>query len=246
MDAGLKYMILRGFTTIDFNEAVPNTPKEGFKVMINPETFERTLGVKSEKDKTARSGNSSGHDAGLDAEKYAFDLIFDGTGVIGKRMTGMQLDETFQTFIRVVYAHRESEENKKVANFVEIEYCGETFQCKMESMTIHYQLFGTDGYPIRIKVNCRFTSVEKSKTEDPNKKKKKKDEKKKKPVTKKTPNHDCVNPDQSYKETKESAEQNDSVSLMTCGYPRSQMSSSVNYTPVSGELNYTPADGYCK
>ena len=169
------------------------------------------------------------------------DVIYDYAVLLGRAESLLELGER-----RVVYAHRESEENKKVANFVEIEYCGETFQCKMESMTIHYQLFGTDGYPIRIKVNCRFTSVEKSKTEDPNKKKKKKDEKKKKPVTKKTPNHDCVNPDQSYKETKESAEQNDSVSLMTCGYPRSQMSSSVNYTPASGELNYTPADGYCK
>ena len=239
----MQYMSFKGYTDIDFQNPVPHTPEDGFQVMINPETFERSLGVKTEKDKTARSGNGSGNDAGLDAEKYAFDLIFDGTGVVGKRMTGEELDEQFQTFLNVVYAHRETEDNKKVANFVEISYWGDAFRCKMESMTIRYQLFQSNGYPIRIKVSCRFTSVEKPKTEDKDKKKGKKTKGgTKKPVNQNTPNHDCISPGKSFQETKDAAQQNDSVSMMTCDCSMSQMTPR-NYTPVNPELNYTPADG---
>ena len=241
----MQYMSFKGYTDIDFQTLAPNTPEDGFQVMINPETFERTLGVKIEKDKTARSGNGSGNDAGLDAEKYAFDLIFDGTGVVGKRMTGEELDEQFQTFLRVVYAHRESEDNKKVANFVEISYWGDAFRCKMESMTIRYQLFQSNGYPIRIKVNCRFTSVEKPKTEDKGKKKGKNKPGTKKPVNKDTPNHDRISTGKSFKETKDTAQENNAPSLMTCECPMSRMPQQ-NYTPVNPEPNYTPADGYYK
>ena len=56
-------MRFKGYTDEDFTVRVPNTPVRGFEVTINPESFERTLGVKTEKDKTARSGNSSGHSA---------------------------------------------------------------------------------------------------------------------------------------------------------------------------------------
>ena len=234
-------MTFKAYQDAKFDKLLPNTPTDGFKVMINPETFERTVSVKSEKDKTSRSGNSPGHDAGLNAEKYSFDLYFDGTGAAGEKLTGKELNKKFNTFLDVVYATRSSPDKKKKANCVEFNYCGEVFHCRMESMTIRYLLFETSGEPIRIKTSCTFTSVEDPKEDDPEAKKKK-DSKKKKAVTKKTPNCECVNPAPSYKETKASAEENDSVSMLTCGYPRSQMSSELNYTPA--DLNYTPASGY--
>lgn len=230
-------MRFKGYTDEDFTVRVPNTPVRGFEVTINPESFERTLGVKTEKDKTARSGNSSGHDAGLDSEKYSFDLIFDGTGVAGKKMTGKELNARFNLFLDVVYASRVSEDKKKKSNYVIISYCGEAFYCKLDSMTIHYQLFQPNGDPLRIKASCRFSSVEKPKPDDPNatKPKKKKEEK---PIKNDTPNHDRLSVESTYEETLKSAQENDAVSVMACSCPREDMSR--NY---SGELNYTPAGG---
>lgn len=246
--AGMKYMSFKAFKDIGFTEPVPDTPKDGFKVMINPETFERSLGVKPAKEKTSRSGNSSGTDAGLEAEKYAFDLIFDGTGVAGPKMDGEKLNAHFQTFLNVAYATRASQKEKKKRNFVELSYCGEIFYCKMESMTIQYQLFQPDGYPIRIKVNCHFSSVEEPKKDAAGGKKGKTDKKKSNNVNRKTPNRASIETEKSYDETLEAARKNNSMSVMTCGCPMSQMSSEVNatpyidygYSPVSGEYDYTP------
>ncbi|MBQ9712709.1 MAG: hypothetical protein IJV54_10540 [Bacteroidales bacterium] len=241
ISTGMKFMSFKAFSDIGFSKPVPDTPKEGFKVMINPETFDRTLGVKSEKEKTARSGNSSGHDAGLDSEKYSFDLIFDGTGVAGPKMDGKAMDTYFKTFLKVAYATRPSENDKKKRNYVQIEYCGETFYCVMESMTIHYQLFQADGYPIRIKVNCRYSSVEEPKKEPDAGKASKPKKKKVKNVNKTTPNCECICAEESYEETMCRAQENDSMSMMTCSYPMSTMSTELNYAPV---LNYTPVEGY--
>ena len=232
------YMTFKAYLTPKFDTIVPNTPADGFKVMINPETFERTLGIKTDKDKTARSGNSAGYDAGLETEKYTFDLYFDATGVAGEKMTGKELKDKFNTFVNVVYAHRPAPDKKKVCNFVEFNYCGEEFRCKMESMTIHYLLFDVAGDPIRIKVSCRFSSLEEPKEEDPDEKKKQ-GSKKKKTVTKKTPNCECIDPAPSYEETRVCARENDSMSMMTCSCPMSQMTP-LNYTPA----NYTPVQGY--
>lgn len=201
-----------------------------YKVMINPETVDRSLGVRTAEEKTARSGNSSGKDAGLNPEKYSFDLMFDGTGVAGPRFEEEGLAAEFKKFLEVVYAQTPTGDSKKQAHFVEITYCGETFYTKLESMSIKYLLFNSAGYPMRIKASCRFSSVEKEQPEDKDKNKGKGKGKKKPsppPVTPETPNYQCCCcPCPTYYDTWSQAETNNSVSLMTSSYPDSQMSSS--------------------
>lgn len=211
-------MTLKAFKDATFNERVDSFGEAGYKVRINPETFDRTLTVNKSEDKTARPGNSSGHNAGLGAETYAFDLYFDGTGVAGTALKGKALKEEFQTFLEVVYVKREDVAKKKQPNCVTIEYCGETFHAKLTSMTIKYLLFQRDGNPLRIKASCSFASVEEEKP-DPEAGKKKQ---KKKPKDT-TPNarqggktKESIGTDQSFDETVSSARENNSESLMNC------------------------------
>jgi len=225
---GMAYMSFTAYSDVTFTKKIDSGGP--FNVMINPETFDTTLSVRTASDKASRSGNSSGTDAGIEAERYSFDLMFDGTGVVTDPGKSTQaLADIFREFLSVVYARPASPGTKKKANFVEMTYCGETFNCKLESMTIKYQLFHTDGNPLRIKATCKFVSVEKPGPDD----KKDKTSSKKKPVppvTKETPNCECVCPNVSYDETLSSARENDSASLMTCNYSRAEMTP--NYTPA--------------
>jgi len=232
-------MTFKAYSDSKFTKQVENTAPDGFKAMINPDTFERTLSVRTEPDKTARPGNSAGHDAGLYAEKYSFDLIFDGTGVTGRSFPANTFSDYFRQFLNTVYAAEPKPESKKQANFVEITYFGETFYTKLESMTIKYLLFNSEGAPLRIKASCHFASVEEEKPE--NKKKsggKGKAKTPPPPVNDQTPNCQCVCPCPTYQETVSSAQQNDSVSLMTSRYPQSAMTPEY-YTPAEGYADYS-------
>lgn len=239
-------MAFKAYKDSTFETRVDAFGEQGYQVMINPETFDRTLNVNSSQDNTARPGNSSGHDAGLGPESYSFDLMFDGTGVVGAVMKGASLKEEFQSFMEVVYAKREDLEEKKQANCVTIKYCGETFYAKLTSMTIKYLLFQRDGNPLRIKATCNFSSVEAPK-KDP-----KTDEKPKKPKPKDKPkvkqdsqNKECCCPCPNYYDTVSSAKENDSVSLMSCNYTRAEMTPAEDLSSHQNHqsLNYTPAYG---
>ena len=242
-ERGLTRMALKGYTDSTFTKRVDSFGEEGYRVRINPETFDRTLNVNQSKESTARPGNSSGHDAGLGSETYSFDLIFDGTGVAGTPLLGKALKDEFQTFLEVVYAKREDTAKKKVSNCVTIEYCGETFYAKLTSMTIKYLLFQRDGNPLRIKATCSFSSVEEPKGDPEPPKKKKKPKTKDKPKVKPdSSNKECCCPCPSYEDTVSSAKENDSVSLMSCNYTREEMTPA-NQSSSSLSYNYNPLYG---
>ena len=254
LERGLKRMRFKAYRdTFEEKNRLPAGGPDGFEVLMNPETFDRTLNVNKSEEKTARPGNSSGHDAGLSAETYAFDLIFDGTGVAGPVFSGKALDQKFQEFLTVVYATQEDLSKKKSPNLVKIEYCGMTFGAKLDSMSIKYLLFHRDGYPLRIKASCHFSSVEESKPEEKKGKGKTKPKKKTEdtpPVKKDSSNAQCCCACPTYGETVSSAKENKSVSLMSCNYTQAEMTPNYtpvgrdrNYTPARPELNYTPADG---
>ena len=192
-----------------------------FKVQINPDSFSRSFATKTLDNKKIRSDNSSGEGAGFDSEKYSFDLVFDGTGALGVASTG-KAAELFKAFLNTVYAKKTDSSVKKEANFLEMHYCGETFYCKLSTLSAKYTLFGRDGSPLRIKASCAFISVDKDKPDPPPKKKKEK-----KPAPEIPPGTDncrCVCTCDTYEETYSSAQSNMSVSIMTCNYTQQEMS----------------------
>lgn len=209
-------MTFKAFHDVHFKKPIEDeSTKEqlSFKVQVNPDTFTRTFSTKTVENKKIRSANSSGEGAGFDAENYSFDLLFDGTGALGISTIG-KAGESFQKFLRTVYAEKTLKAVKKEANFVEISYCGETFYSKLSNLSAKYTLFGRDGSPLRIKASCTFISVDKDKPDPPPKKDKKADAAP--DVPEGADPKDKINPCDSFKQTQEEAEKNQSSSLMDC------------------------------
>lgn len=206
---------------------------EEYTVMFNPESFDRTLAFKITDNPTTNSSGASCY-AGVESETYSFDLIFDGTGVAGDAYPGNKLVEEFQHFLEAVYCTYNKETKKKEISYVKMTYCGEVFQVELDSMTVKYLLFDSEGKPLRIKASCKFSSVDEPKPVDKKKhhsKKPKGDSQK--TATSDTPTSERCAPCQSYPETVKEAKENDSPSLMCGGAPK----------PAAP--NYSSMYGYC-
>lgn len=192
-----------------------------YTVMFNPESFDRTLAFKITDNPTTNSSGASCY-AGVESETYSFDLIFDGTGVAGDAYPGNKLVEEFQHFLEAVYCTYNKETKKKEISYVEMTYCGEIFQVELDSMTVKYLLFDSEGNPLRIKASCKFSSVDEPKPVN----KKKHHSKKSTTDTQKTdtsdkPTSQCCSPCPTYPETVKEAKENDSPSLMCGGSSKS-------------------------
>ena len=158
-------LTFKAFTTNEFvarRKSVSGDSLE-YTVQINPQTIERTFSPVTPESKQAKKSNSSGGDGGLNPETYKFDLYFDGTGVAGAPPSGKSFSEDFQLFLDTVYAYTDDKTKKKEASFVIIYFGNSEFPCKLSSMTASYLLFSRNGTPLRIKVSCTFSSVEKEK-----------------------------------------------------------------------------------
>ena len=243
--AGVDRMKFIGYSDEKFSNEIVS-----YTVKINPESFERSLGATvTLGDKTPKS--SGDRESGLTSETLSFDLVFDGTGVLDHYPEKGDLNKYFKAFLKAVYYHEgeddqqtdpsggdatggsdSSESNtettvtktKKILNYVKITYCKESFYTQLSSMSIKYLLFHKDGFPLRIKASCRFSTVEGPKPEG-------KEEEgggaasgsEAPPVKKDSPNKVCVNVCQTLEKTIDAARENDSVSILTCMYKMTEM-----------------------
>jgi len=208
----------KAYTDEKFTKELPDGE---YTVKINPSEFNRSLSVNVKSTDSIRKDNDTGEDGGLASEKYSFDLMFDNTGVLGWKYE-KGLKEELKKFLLIVYAREDSTTQKKTANYLEMTYCGETFKCKMTSLSIKYTLFNSEGDPLRAKLSCSFTSVDVLKEDGNKDTSKKKGKKKPKPIPPQTSNKECCECCPSFNETTTTAKENNSVSLM-----------SVNYTPAN-------------
>ena len=159
-------MTFRAFPDVNFIEKQAIKDSE-YHVMLNPESFKRTFGADISKDESIGSRGSEGKNLGFLSETYSFSIIIDGTGVVDSQRT--KVKDEFEQFMKAVYSHPDNCDGTK-PNFVEMIYCGEIFHCKLTSLSVDYELMNRDGTPLRMKLNCSFSSVEpKKETEEGNK-----------------------------------------------------------------------------
>lgn len=229
-----------------------------YEVKINPESFDRSISVATVDEDKNDKGSGSKTVIGSNAETYSFDLLFDGTGVASSISSAAELKKDFNNFLCVVYRKSKSDsagdkktadkqtnngnpdQNKKPpVNAVKIHYCGEDFNAQLDSLSIKYLLFDKESNPLRIKVSCRFSSLDEESSTNKDGGSSDKKGSSAPPVNKDTPNSGCVHTEESFEETVASAQQNDAVCLMTCSYPRETMTER-NYTPA----DFTPVEGY--
>ena len=207
-------MTLTAYATAAFGDS--DVLKDGneplsYTVITNPETFDRSLMPKQQEGKDGKNASPEMKFAGFEPEKYSFDLVLDGTGLIDPERVDVAAE--IRNFLKVVYS---SKANSEQANYVLIEYCGDKFNTKLTSLSIKYQLFNRDGSPLRAKLSCSFSSVHESKAQPDNKKKTTGKKKKVVPVPDKKPDQNqciCVCP--TYEETLQMSYAGDSDSMFT-------------------------------
>lgn len=149
-DRGRVPMTFKAFKDYQFTKSL----KREYKVMINPENFERDFAFHYNKDKTKRHAPTVGKFASTDAEKYSFTLVFDGTGLIDPNRCDVQ--QELDNFLTVLFT-----QTKKgyEPNFVELTYCDQIFHCTATTLKVNYTLFNTNGSPLRAKITCSFSSI---------------------------------------------------------------------------------------
>ena len=199
---GHKKINFRAFRNNAFEEKDAISYAE-YSAMINPDSITRSLNVVNNKKGSRGSAHSDGQWMGLESETLKFDLIFDGTGLVDASRT--DIDSEIEKFLKVVYICPETHNE---ASFVEIVYGTLNVLCKLQSMTISYQLFDREGNPIRAKLSCTFITVKRPEI------KKKKEEKRKEEKKKKEPEETpatciCVCKCESFQETREQAMEKD-------------------------------------
>mgnify|MGYP003503470646 FL=1 len=154
---GHKKINFRAFKNNAFEEKDAISHAE-YSAMINPASITRTLNVVNNKKGSRGSAHSDGQWMGLESETLNFDLIFDGTGLVDPSRT--DIDQEIDKFLKVVYI---CPETNNEASFVEIVYGKLNVLCKLQSMSINYQLFDREGHPVRAKLSCSFITVQKPK-----------------------------------------------------------------------------------
>ena len=154
---GHKKINFRAFKNNAFEEKDAISHAE-YAAMINPASITRTLNVVNNKKGSRGSAHSDGQWMGLESETLNFDLIFDGTGLVDPSRT--DIDQEIDKFLKVVYI---CSETNNEASFVEIVYGKLNVLCKLQSMSINYQLFDREGHPVRAKLSCSFITVQKPK-----------------------------------------------------------------------------------
>lgn len=231
-----------------------------YEVKINPETFDRSINTCSLTDETKEGKGKGKNELKSEGESYSFDLMFDGTGVVGAISSAETLQEEFNSFLTCVYRAQESGSSDGESqggeksggeasnngnansiktppvNFVKIFYCGQYFNTKLDSLSIKYLLFNKDGLPLRIKASCRFSSVSPASATSASAKSSEPEEKEAQPLKDDSPTKKNVKTEKTYKKTVKKAEENDSVSLMCCCCCAPQ--------PEPTSQNYTPTKSY--
>ena len=154
---GHKKINFRAFKNNAFEEKDAISHAE-YAAMINPASITRTLNVVNNKKGSRGSAHSDGQWMGLESETLNFDLIFDGTGLVDPSRT--DIDQEIDKFLKVVYI---CPETNNEASFVEIVYGKLNVLCKLQSMSINYQIFDREGHPVRAKLSCSFITVQKPK-----------------------------------------------------------------------------------
>jgi hypothetical protein len=139
------------------NEFKKDGGKKDFKLPINPESFTRNLKV--ERDTTKGHGNDQTNPkfVGTAPEELKIEFILDGTGTMEgylKDMKKLDVKDQLQKFLDCVYNYDGKIHSPR---YLKIHYGSEIkMDCVLTGVDINYNLFKSDGSPLRAKVTANF------------------------------------------------------------------------------------------
>ncbi|MBC7584145.1 MAG: LysM peptidoglycan-binding domain-containing protein [Tardiphaga sp.] len=132
-----------------------------FSVFINPASYARSYKILyNDRQAQGSNGPSPKFNRTL-SDTVKFELVFDGTGVVGSPLPGVVpfmedgIRTQIDTFMKLVFSYNG---NIHSPNFLEISWGTLLFKCRLSTLDINYTLFKPDGTPLRARANALFTS----------------------------------------------------------------------------------------
>ena len=148
-------LVIMGFKDKEYTQM---TGERSFIAQLNPDTFSRTFSFEAS---TQGTKNKKGVKSGTTrktGETYTFDLLLDGTGVVGDKGKGDITAQINDFLGAIYYTHKEGTEEINEPAHLKLYYCNQLFKCVISSLTIKYTLFSKDGLPLRATLTCSFAS----------------------------------------------------------------------------------------
>ena len=145
----LQMLTLTASSTGDFN-------KDGssYKVMLNPEKVTEDLTIEYKTKQGSGTSTAKVIFEKTPPPKLNFDFIIDTTGVVDSTRTDLLQEIT--DLKAVVYDYQSSTHSP---NWVTAEWGTNTYNGRLTSLKIEYNLFKVDGSPLRAKVSLAITVV---------------------------------------------------------------------------------------
>ncbi|RMG75954.1 MAG: peptidoglycan-binding protein [Bacteroidetes bacterium] len=128
----------------------PSRPSDAdtFVAPINPERFSHRRTVRFNEEENASDKGDTAQNQGYGEDTVTFDLVFDGTGAIP------EVEDDVVTYIekleKVAYDYESEIHMPRYLVMVWGEF---GFKCKLQSLSVEYQLFKPDGTPLRAKAS---------------------------------------------------------------------------------------------
>ncbi|MEM9025275.1 MAG: peptidoglycan-binding protein, partial [Bacteroidota bacterium] len=120
-------------------------------VLLNPSKYTHSYSIDYSETSAMGANGASPQFCKMSTEKVAFELVYDGTGVVSVLETDVSkhLDDLRSTVYN--YDGKEHE-----PNYVQLQWGKLIFNARLSKMEISYSLFKPSGTPLRAKVQLEF------------------------------------------------------------------------------------------
>jgi hypothetical protein len=137
------------------------------EVLINPDKYTHAYRICYSTLEAPGSPGGSPKFNRVPSDHVSFELVFDGTGIIGSKIPGVIPGKTenvaiqIQKFKDVVFKY-----NPKMhsPNFIQLSWGTLVFNCRLTGLDINYTLFQPDGTPLRAKASATFIGFDSEET----------------------------------------------------------------------------------
>ncbi|WP_315833153.1 hypothetical protein [Bradyrhizobium prioriisuperbiae] len=132
-----------------------------FSVYINPASYSRSYKILYNDPQAQGSNGASPKFNKTLADTVKFELVFDGTGVVGSPLPGVVpfmsdgIKDQINTFLKLAFSYNGGIHSP---NFLEVSWGSLLFKCRLSTLDLNYTLFKPDGTPLRARANAIFTS----------------------------------------------------------------------------------------
>ena len=155
MSSGEKDKLKISPCTVDASGNITVDKGTCFEVMLNPSNYDHSYSIGYNKKEAIGQSGSDTKFSGIKPEKIKFNILIDGTGVIGgPDSSSLDVKTQVKELTDIVYKYDGS---KHEPNHVRVLWGSQIFFGRLESMSVDYTLFKPSGVPLRAKIKLGFS-----------------------------------------------------------------------------------------